>query len=326
MSVSTRRALLLAAGAGACALPFFAIAQAGYPSKPVRMIVPFPPSGSTDIVARTVADKLASALGQSVVVDNRPGATGAIGLDALARSEPDGHTIGLATIGSIAINPVVSKRLSWDPRRDFAPIGFIGATPFALLVRPDLHASSMAKFIALARSQPNGLTYATGGNGGSQHVASVLLEEMAGISMRQIPYKGSGPALVDLMGGQVDMMIEPAVSAAPHIRSGKVRVLALTGAARSPSFPDVPTVAESVRGYEVAAWFALFAPARTPASVVARINGELRKVLSDPQVIERLSSAGVEVSTKSPDQLAAYLAQELDKWKNVVAKANITAD
>ncbi|MBA2962662.1 MULTISPECIES: Bug family tripartite tricarboxylate transporter substrate binding protein [Ramlibacter] len=328
MTDLTRRDLLAFTAGAACVgtLPGTALAQPVYPNRPLRLIVPFPPSGSTDIVARTVAERLGAALGQNVIVDNKPGATGAIGLEALARAEADGHVIGLGTIGSIAINPAVNRKLAWDPVRDFAPVGYIGSTPFALIVRPDLKARTVPEFIALARQQPGAVTYATGGNGGSQHVAGVLLEDLAGVSLRQIPYKGSGPALIDLMGGQVDAMIEPAVSAAPHIRSGKVRALALTGAQRSASFPGVPVVGETVPGYDVSAWFALFAPKQTPPAAIARLNRELGQILRDPQVIDRLGQAGVEVAPGSPEQLATYLGHELEKWQRVVKKANITAE
>ena len=305
--------------------PTPAQAQA-YPIKPIRLIVPFPPSGSTDIVARTVAERLGVALGQNVIIDNKPGATGAIGLEALARAEPDGYTIGLGTIGSIAINPTVNRKLSWDPIRDFAPVGYVGSTPFALLVNPGIKANTVDEFLALARTQPGKMTYATGGNGGSQHVAAVLLEDMGGISMTQIPYKGSGPALIDLMGGQVDAMIEPAVSAAPHIKSGKVRALALTGLKRSTGFPGVPLVADTIPGYDVSAWFALFAPAKTPRAVIARLNEELDKILRNQQVIERLAQVGVDVAPSSSAQLGNYLRSEIAKWDKVVKKANITAD
>jgi tripartite-type tricarboxylate transporter receptor subunit TctC len=328
-SISRRAALARTAGlaaAGAFTLTAPLRAQTAWPNKPLRMIVPFPPSGSTDIVARTVAERLGVALGQNVIIDNRPGATGAIGLEALARSEPDGYTIGLGTIGSIAINPMVNRKLTWDPVRDFAPIGYVGSTPFALLVNPSLKANTVAEFVALAKSQPGKLTYATGGNGGSQHVAAVLLEDMAGISMTQVPYKGSGPALIDLMGGQVDAMIEPAVSAAPHIKSGKVRALALTGSQRSPGFPGVPLVADSVPGYDVSAWFALFAPAKTPPAIIARLNEELGRILRDPKVVERLAQVGVDVAPASAAQLGDYLKREIAKWDKVVKKANITAE
>ncbi len=318
-------ALPLSAALAGVAFPMAASAQA-WPARPIRMIVPFPPSGSTDIVARTVAERLGAALGQNVIIDNKPGATGAIGLEALARSEPDGYTIGLGTVGSIAINPTVNRKLSWDPLRDFAPVGYIGSTPFALLVNPNLKAGMVPEFIALAKSQPGKMTYATGGNGGSQHVASVLLEDMAGISMTHVPYKGSGPALIDLMGGQVDSLIEPAVSAAPHIKSGKVRALALTGLQRSAGFPGVPLVADTVPGFDVSAWFALFAPAKTPAPIVARLNEELGKVLRNPQVVERLSQTGVDVAPGTPAQLGEFLRRDIAKWDKVVKKANITAD
>jgi tripartite-type tricarboxylate transporter receptor subunit TctC len=334
MNASSRRRLLaralslalpLSAALAGVTLPMSASAQA-WPARPIRMIVPFPPSGSTDIVARTVAERLGAALGQNVIIDNKPGATGAIGLEALARSEPDGYTIGLGTVGSIAINPTVNRKLSWDPLRDFAPVGYIGSTPFALLVNPNLKATTVPEFIALAKSQPGKLTYATGGNGGSQHVASVLLEDMAGISMTHVPYKGSGPALIDLMGGQVDSLIEPAVSAAPHIKSGKVRALALTGLQRSAGFPGVPLVADTVPGFDVSAWFALFAPAKTPAPIVARLNEELGKILRTPQVVERLAATGVDVAPGTPAQLADFLRRDIAKWDKVVKKANITAD
>lgn len=316
---------LVALGSMAVAAPLVAQAQA-YPNKPIRLIVPFPPAGSTDIVARTLAERLGAALGQNVIIDNKPGATGAIGLEALARAEPDGYTIGLGTIGSIAINPMVNRKLSWEPVRDFAPIGYVGSTPFALLVNPGVNAKTVAEFIALAKAQPGKLTYATGGNGGSQHVAAVLLEDMAGISMTQIPYKGSGPALIDLMSGQVDAMIEPAVSAAAHIKSGKVRALALTGLQRSPGFLGVPLVADTVPGYDVSAWFALFAPARTPRVVTARLNEELDRILRNPQVIDRLGQVGVDVAPASPAQLGEFLKSEIAKWDKVVKKANITAE
>ncbi|MES2974439.1 MAG: tripartite tricarboxylate transporter substrate binding protein [Pseudomonadota bacterium] len=331
ISPGRRATLVRAAGiatlaALAVAAPLTATAQSAWPSKPIRLIVPFPPAGSTDVIARTVAERLGAALGQNVIIDNKPGATGAIGLEALARSEPDGYTIGLGTIGSIAINPMVNRKLGWDPVKDFAPIGYVGATPFALLVNPNVKANTVAEFIALAKAQPGKVTYATGGNGGSQHVAAVLLEDMAGVSMQQIPYKGSGPALIDLIGGQVDSLIEPAVSAAPHIKSGKVRALALTGARPSAAFPGVPVVGDVVKGYDVSAWFALFAPAKTPPAVVARLNEELGKILRNPQVVERMAGVGVEVAPGTPVQLGDYLKSEIAKWDKVVKKANITAE
>ena len=294
-----------------------------WPSRPIRLIVPFPPAGSTDIVARTVAERLAAGLGQQVVVENRAGATGAIGLEALARSAPDGYTIGLGTIGSIAINPLVSRNLTWEPTRDFAPIGLVGSTPFAIIVNPSLPARSLQEFIALAKAKPGELSYATGGIGGSQHLAAALLEEMAGISLHHVPYKGSGPALTDLIGGQVSSMIEPAVSAAPHVKSARVRLLALTGARRSAAFADTPTVAETVPGYDVSAWFALFAPAATPPEVIARLGTELQRALAVPELNERFAQAGVDVAYASPEQMRTFLRAELDKWGRVVRKLNL---
>lgn len=305
-------------------VPAPAGAQA-YPTRPIRLIVPFPPSGSTDIVARTVAERLGTNLGVNIVVENRAGATGAIGLEALARSAPDGYTIGLGTIGSVAINPLVSRNLTWDPQRDFAPVGMLGSTPFALIVTNALAARSFQEFVALARSKPGALDYATGGIGGSQHLAAALLEDMAGISIHHVPYKGSGPAITDLIGGQVAAMIEPAVSAAPHVKAGRVRMLAQTGAARSPAFPDVPTVAETVPGYDVSAWFALFAPAGVPSDVLAKLSSELQRALRSPELVERFAQAGVDVAASTPDQLRAHLRTELDKWARVVRKLNLGA-
>jgi tripartite-type tricarboxylate transporter receptor subunit TctC len=304
--------------------PFTAPARAqSFPSRPMRMIIPFPPSGSTDIIGRTVAERLAASLGQPMVAENRAGATGAIGLEALARSAPDGHTIGLGTIGSVAINPVVVAKLPWDPQRDLAPIGMVGATPFALLVNNEVPVKDLAGLIALARSKPGAIAYASGGIGGSQHLATALLEDMTGITMHHVPYKGSGPALTDLVGGQVQLLIEPAVSAAPHVRAGRVRALALTGAKRSPAFPGVPTVAETVPGYEAAAWFAIFAPAGVPAEIVARLSSGLNDVLRGPETIERFAQAGVEVTASTPEQLRDTLRSEIDRWGRLVKKLNI---
>lgn len=315
---------LLCALAAATLAPFASLARAqSFPARPMRMVIPFPPSGSTDIIGRTVAERLAAILGQPMVAENRAGATGAIGLEALARSAPDGHTIGLGTIGSIAINPVVVAKLPWDPQRDFAPIGMVGATPFALLVNNDVPAKDLAALIALARAKPGAIAYASGGIGGSQHLATALLEDMTGITMNHVPYKGSGPALTDLIGGQVQAMMEPAVSAAPHVRAGRVRALALTGGKRSPAFPGVPTVAETVPGYEAAAWFAIFAPAGTPGEVVARLSSALGEALRTPELVEKFAQAGVDVTASSPEQLRDTLRAELDRWGRLVKKLSI---
>ena len=315
---------LLSALAAVALLPLAVPAAAqSFPSRPMRMIIPFPPSGSTDIIGRTVAERLAAILGQPMVAENRAGATGAIGLEALARSAPDGHTIGLGTIGSVAINPVVVAKLPWDPQRDLAPIGMVGATPFVLLVNNEVPAKDLAGLIALARAKPGAIAYASGGIGGSQHLATALLEDMTGITMNHVPYKGSGPALTDLAGGQVQLLIEPAVSAVPHVRAGRVRALALTGAKRSPAFPGVPTVAETVPGYEAAAWFAIFAPAGVPPEVVARLSSALSEALRGPETIERFAQAGVEVNASTPEQLRDTLRAELDRWGRLVKKLNI---
>lgn len=297
-----------------------------FPTRPLKMIVPNAPSGSTDLVARVIADKMGIGLGQPVVVENLAGAMGSIGLQALARAPADGYTMGLGTIGTIAINPVVSTGLSWDPMKSFTPVGLIGSTPFALLARPGLPAGSVRALVELARQKPGKLNYATGGVGGSQHVATELLMQMGGMKIVHVPYKGSGPALIDLIGGHVDLMIEPAVSAAEHARAGKVQLLALTGSTRSHEFPETPLVADTLPGYDVSAWFAVFVPYGTPEPVVAALNAELRRVLQLPEVERILAGAGFTITPSSPAEMRAFHESELAKWTKVVKTAGIAPD
>ncbi|HYG42011.1 MAG TPA: tripartite tricarboxylate transporter substrate binding protein [Bordetella sp.] len=322
-----RRARSTALWLGALLLAAMGCAQAqDYPARPLKLIVPNAPSGSTDLVARVIADKLAGELGQPVVVENLAGAMGAIGLQALARAPADGYTLGLGTIGTIAINPVVNSGLAWDPMKDFAPVGMIGSTPFGVIVNPSLPVDSIQALIELAKQKPGKLNYATGGVGGSQHVATELLMQMSGIKMVHVPYKGSGPAQVDLMGGHIDLMIEPVVSAAEHVKAGKVKLLALTGAARSPEFPDVRLVADTLPGYDVSAWFALYAPAGTPDSAIALLNRDLQRVLRMPDVVRVLTGAGFAITPSTPAELQDFHGSEVSKWRKVVKAAGITAD
>jgi len=303
------------------------LAQAqSYPSRPLAMIIPNAPSGSTDLVGRTVGDKLAGELGQPVVIDNQPGAMGAIGLQSLVRAKPDGYTLGLGTIGTIAINPVVNPKLTWDPLADFAPISMIGSTPFALIANASLPVETVADLIELAKTKPGQLTYATGGVGGSQHVGMEMLLQMGGIEMLHVPYKGSGPALIDLIGGHVDVMIEPAVSAAAHVKEGTVKILALTGSETSPEFPDVPLVSDTLAGYDISAWFALFAPAGTDAESVKLLSEKTGLVLEMPDVVQILTRAGFHISSSTPEELGDFLKNEVDKWEKVVKAAGIKAE
>jgi tripartite-type tricarboxylate transporter receptor subunit TctC len=298
-----------------------------YPAKSIRFIVPFPPGGSADILARAIGQKAGEGLGQSFVVENRPGAGTAIGAEALAKSPPDGYAIMIGTVSSHAINPALNPKLPFDPVRDFTPISLVATIPFAMIVHPSVQAKTVEEFIALARAKPGTLNYSSAGSGTSNHLAGELLRSMTGIDIVHIPYKGSAPALNDLVSGQVAMMFDLVLTAAPHVRSGAVRGLAVTGAQRSSALPALPTVAESgVPGYEVSAWFGIFAPAGLPQPAVQRLNTEFVKALQQPDLRQRLASQGAEPLTSTPDEFAAYLRSEIDKWAKVVKAAGMKPD
>ncbi len=322
-----------ARGARAAALVIAALLATGnalaqtWPAKPVRLIVPYPPGGSADILARAIGQKLGDGLGQQVVIDNRPGAGTAIGAEATAKAAPDGYTILLGTVSSHAINPALNPGLKFDPIKDFAPISLVASIPFALVVHPSLPAKSVKELIALAKARPGSLNYSSAGNGTSNHLAGELFKSMTGTFMVHIPYKGSAPALNDLIAGQVQLMFDLVLTTAPHVKSGAVRAIAVTGRERSPALPGVPTVAESgVPGYEVTAWFGFFAPAGTPAAVVNVLNAETVKAMKLPDLRERLGSQGAEPVTSSPEQFSAYVKDELAKWTRVVKASGMKAD
>jgi tripartite-type tricarboxylate transporter receptor subunit TctC len=298
-----------------------------YPTKPIRLVVPFTPGGTTDILARTVAQKLTESWGQQVVIDNRPGAGGNIGTEIVAKAPPDGYTLLMGTISTHAINASLYKKLAFDPVRDFAPITRVGTLPNILVVHPSLPVKSVKDLIALAKSQPGGLNFASSGSGTSLHLSGELFKMMAGIDMVHIPYKGSTPALTDLLGGQVKVMFDNMPSALPHVKSGKLRALAVTTAKRSPALPDLPTVAESgLAGFDVSSWFAMFAPANTPKDVITKLNGEIVKILNSGEVKEKLAQLGVDAAPTSPEDLAAFAKAETEKWGKVVKATGATAD
>ena len=298
----------------------------GWPAKPVRLIVPYPPGGSADILARAIGQKLAEGLGQQVIIDNRPGAGTAIGAEATAKAPPDGYTIMLGTVSSHAINPALSP-VKFDPIRDFAPVSLVASIPFALIVHPSLPANSVRDLVALAKARPGSLNYSSAGNGTSNHLAGELFKSMTGTFMVHIPYKGSAPALNDLIAGQVQLMFDLVLTSAPHVKSGAVRAIAVTGGERSSALPGVPTVAESgVPGYEVTAWFGFFAPAATPAAIVNALNAETVKAMRLPDLRERLASQGADPITDTPEQFAAYVKEELGKWTRVVKMSGMKAD
>ena len=298
-----------------------------YPTKSVRLIVPFPPGGSADILARAIGPRLTEGLGQSVIIENRPGAGTAIGTEATAKSAPDGYTIMLGTVSSHAINPSLNAKLGYDPIRDFAPISMVASIPFALLVHPTVPARSLAELIALARRDPGKLNYASAGSGTSNHLAGELFNAMARVDMTHIPYKGSAPALTDLLAGQVNVMFDLVLTAAPHVRAGTARALAVTSRDRSASLAQVPTVAESgVPGYDVSAWFALFAPANTPPAPVRRLADETARVMKLVDVRERLASQGADALSSTPEATAQFVRAELAKWSRVVKSSGMKID
>ena len=314
------RRIFVAAGATALALP--AWAQDKWPSKPITYIVPFPPGGTTDVLARLIAQKLGTALGTTIVVDNRAGAGGSLGSEIASRAAPDGYTILGGTISSHAINVSLYPKIGYDPVKSFEPITLIGTNPTVLVVRQDSPYKSLADIIAAGKAKKP-LTSASAGSGTSQHLSLELLKSKAGIDIIHIPYKGSGPAIQDTMAGQVDMMFDTTVVAGPHIEAGKLRALAVTSAKRLPTMPNVPTVAETVPGYEVISWQAIFAPAGTPKPIVERLHAEIARILRDPDMQDRLGKFGMQGADLTPEQITAFQKAEVAKWAQVIKTANV---
>jgi tripartite-type tricarboxylate transporter receptor subunit TctC len=292
-----------------------------YPTKPIRMIVPFAPGGGTDIVARAMAQKLTEALGQSVVVDNRAGGGGTIGAETAVRSLPDGYTLAMVS-GSYATNAALF-RLPYDPVNDVTPISLIGETGFLVSLHPSVPAKSIKELVALAKSKPLGLNYASTGTGGITHLATELFDLMTEIKMTHIPYKGTGPALIDLLGGQVQIMFGAMPAMVPQHKIGKLRGIAVTTSKRSGALPDVPTVAESVPGYEAILWYAFWGPKNLPKDVVTRLNAEIAKAISTPEMKERMATEGLEPAGGPPSQFGDILKRDVPKWTKVVKDANI---
>jgi len=319
---SRRRWLESAAAASACALlPFGARAAEAYPSKPIRLVVPSAAGGSPDAVCRLVTQELSKALGQPFVVDNKPGASGNIGMADVFRSSPDGYTLGYANVGTLAINKALYAKLPYDPDA-LVPIGLIGFVQNALVVRKDLPAHSVSELIALARTKPGVLSVASSGSGTTGHLSGELFKTLTQTSMTHVPYKGSPQAITDLMGGSVDLMFDNLSSILPHILAGRVRVLAVTGASRSPQLPQVPTVAETgVKGYETVGWGGLVAPPGTAKSITALLNKAMNEVLSQPSMQERYAAIGFEVTPGAPDKLSERARKESPMWADLVKRS-----
>jgi len=303
-----------------------AAAQA-YPNRPIRFVIPFAPGGPTDILGRAVGQKLSESLGQTVVIDNRGGAGGNIGAEAVAKSPADGYTMLMGATSTHAINPHLYRKLGFDPLKDFAPVTLVANTPSLLAVHPALPVKTVRDLIELARSRPGQLTYGSAGNGSSNHLAGVLLCMMAGIDMTHIPYKGSGPALVDVMAGQVPLMFNNTASVMPFVKAGKLRAVALTSLERSPLVPGVPTVAESgLPGFEVRSWHGVFVPAGTPAEIVQLLSTRIAAGIAAPDVKERLNAQGVELVGNKPEEFAAFIRAEHAKWGKVVKASGARVD
>lgn len=325
----TRRKLLLLAWTACTMTAATAVAAAApatdFPERPITMIVPFPPGGSTDVLGRLVAQELSQALGQTVIVDNRAGAAGNIGVNEASRAKPDGYTIVIAG-GANAINATLYKKLPFDFVRDLTPVGLIGIVQNVMVVRPDFPATTPAEFVTHAQAQPGKLNYASSGNGATTHMAAELFKSVTGTDMVHVPYKGSSPALVDLVGGQVDVMFDSIVSSAELAKSGRLRALAVTGPSRSAALPDVPTLQESGIDVDAVSFFGVFAPAATPLPIVERYNEEIRKIVAKPEISHRLLEMGAEPKDLDVPAFAAFTKGEVDKWAEVVRFSGATAD
>jgi len=301
--------------------------QGTFPSKPIKLIVPYPPGGGADIFARTLSQKLGENLGQQVVVDNKAGANGIIGTDMVAKSAPDGYTLVMGNIGPNAINQAIYPALPYDCVKDFAPVALTGFTAHILAVNTKVPASNVAELIALAKAEPGKLTYASSGIGGSPHLAGELFKLMTGTNIVHVPYKGAAPGNTDLVGGQVDLTFNTLPPLLQFAKTGKVKALAVTGAKRASALPEVPTIEESgVKGYDVTTWYGILAPAGTPPEVVARLNAEIVKTLKTPEVYQKLQGQGFDVDTSTPEAFAALIRSEVDKWKKVAKDANVKAE
>lgn len=301
------------------------LAQPAYPTKPIRLIVPFAAGGTTSILARLLADRMSQSIGQPIVVDNRPGAGGNVGMDLVAKAEPDGYTILMGPIG-LAINPALYSKMPFDPLKDLAPIGLYGGVPNLLVVNPSVPATNLAEFIAYAKSNPGKLNYPSNGNGTSSHLAAEMLKSAAGLNIVHVPYKGGAPAMQDLIGGQVTMLFDQMPAVLPQVKSGRVRVLGVSSIKHSAAAPDIPPIADTLPGFDMLVWFGLLAPQGTLSAIIGKLNGEMVKALNEPAFQAQLVGMGVTPMPGSPETFSRYLQSETTRWAKVVKDAGARID
>jgi tripartite-type tricarboxylate transporter receptor subunit TctC len=327
VGVISRRTIVALAVAGSLAAPAAitrAGAQEGFPNRPVTLVVPFAAGGSTDVVARLLAEQMSAGLGQQVVVENRAGGGGNVGASAVSKADPDGYTILMGTVATHALNPLIAKTRPYDPLADFAPVSLLALVPNVLVVNPSFPAKDVKELVALLKADPGKFNYASSGVGTPLHLSGELFNTLSGTRVTHIPYRGSGPALVDVVAGRVPIMFDNLPSASEFIRAGTLRALAVTTRTRAPSFPDVPTMAEAgLEGYETYTWNALFAPKGTPPAIVARLNEAANKALADPGLQSRFKAFSAEIVGSTPEALTEHVKAELTKWEPVVTKAGI---
>jgi tripartite-type tricarboxylate transporter receptor subunit TctC len=327
--VRTRRRLLgLMLGVAASLGAGFASAQGAYPNRPVRVIVPFAAGGTTDIFARLLGERLSQTFGQQFVIENRGGAGGNIGADAVAKAEPDGYTLVMGTVGTHAINASLYAKMPYDPLTDFAAVAFVAGVPNLMVVNPrNVKATTVQEFIAEAKTGARKFNMASSGNGTSIHLSGELFKQITGVEMPHVPYRGSGPAVNDLIGGQVDVMFDNLPSSIEHAKAGTLRPLAVTSLQRSAALPNIPTLAEAgLPGFEATSWFALFAPKGTPVEITGKLNQEVRKALETPELQKRFAELGGEIKPMSPNELMAYVRSEHEKWSKVVKTSGAKVD